>query len=92
MILPYVHHFLSRVRTLLKNAKKRQSAVPIPEQVKEDLILMDRIITRANKGVDMNNLANRLPDIVFKNDACPFGLGGRVALVPPTGTPLEGNE
>jgi hypothetical protein len=37
---------------------------------------MGKVITRANKGVDMNNLATRLPNIVFKNDSCPFSLGG----------------
>ena len=76
MILPYVHHFLARMRTLLKKAKKRQSAVTIPEEVQLDLKLMDSVIKRANKGVDMNNLAHRMPDHVFKNDSCPFGLGG----------------
>jgi hypothetical protein len=75
-ILPYVHHFLARMRTLLKKAKKRQSAVTIPEEVCLDLELMDTVIKHANKGVDMNNLAYRMPDHVFKNDSCPFGLGG----------------
>ena len=56
------------MRTLLKKAKKRQSAVSIPEEVRQDLMLMDRVIKQANKGVDMNNLANRLPNIVLKND------------------------
>ena len=76
MILPYVHHFLSRIRTLLKKAKRRQSAVPIPPPVQEDLKLMKRVIERANKGVDMNNLAHRLPDHIHRNDSCPFGMGG----------------
>ena len=76
MILPYVHHFLARLRTLLKHAKKRRSAIPIPLPVREDLMLMDKIIMRAKNGIDMNNLAYRLPNIVFRNDSCPFGLGG----------------
>jgi hypothetical protein len=73
MILPYVHHFLARMRTLLKKAKKQQSAVTIPEEVRLDLKLMDSVIRQAKKGVDMNNLAYRMPDHVFKNDSCPFG-------------------
>jgi hypothetical protein len=64
------------MRTLLKKAKKRQLAVTIPEEVRLDLKLMDSLIKRANKGVDMNNLAYRMPNHVFKNDSCPFGLGG----------------
>jgi hypothetical protein len=64
------------MHTLLKKAKKRQAAVGIPEEVCQDLMLMDRVIKQANKGVDMNNLTNRLPNVVFKNDACPFGIGG----------------
>ena len=76
MILPYVHHFLARLRTLLKQAKKRRSAIPIPLPAQEDLKLMDRVIVRARKGIDMNNLAHRMPDFIFRNDSCPFGLGG----------------
>jgi hypothetical protein len=76
MILPYVHHFLARMPTLLKKAKKRQSAIEIPAQVKKDLVLMDNVITQANKGVDMNNLARRLLTVTFKNNSCPFGHGG----------------
>jgi hypothetical protein len=80
MILPYVHHFLARMRSLLmlKKAKKRNSAVPIPLPVQEDLKLMSRIIKHAHQGVDvdMNNLAHRFPNVVLKNDSCPFGLGG----------------
>jgi hypothetical protein len=76
MILPYVHHFLARMRSLLKKAKKRNSAVPIPLPVQEDLKLMSRIIKRAHQGVDMNNLAHSFPNVVLKNDSCPFGLGG----------------
>ena len=76
MILPYVHHFLSRIRTLLKKAKRRQSAVLIPIPVQEDLKLMRRVIERANKGVDMNILAHRMPDHVHRNDSCPFRMGG----------------
>ena len=76
MILPYVHHFLSRCRTLLRKAQNRHSAVTIPEAVREDLVLMKRVIERARNGVDMNNLAHRYPDHLYRNDSCPFGMGG----------------
>ena len=76
MILPYVHHFLARLRTLLKHAKKRKSAIPLPPPVQEDLKLMQKVIVRAQNGIDMNNLAYRMPNIVYRNDSCPFGLGG----------------
>ena len=76
MILPYVHHFLGRCRTLLRKAQNRRSAVQIPKPVQEDLKLMRRIIAKAKEGVDMNNLAHRSPDHVFRNDSCPFGMGG----------------
>jgi hypothetical protein len=79
MILPYVHHFLSRLRTLLKKAKGRRSAVPLTEPVIEDLQFMKRIIEIASKGVSMNNLANRAPEHVHRNDSCPFGMGGYTA-------------
>ena len=76
MILLYAHHFLAGMQTSLKKAKKRQSAIEIPAQVKKDLVLMDNVITQANKGVDMNNLARRLLTVTFKNNSCPFGHGG----------------
>eukprot|EP00956_Cyclotella_meneghiniana_P025476 scaffold53298_cov92-Cyclotella_meneghiniana.AAC.1 len=76
MILPYVHHFLARLRTLLKHAKKRKSAIPLPVPVQKDLKLMQKVIVRAQNGIDMNNLAYRMPNIVYRNDSCPFGLGG----------------
>jgi hypothetical protein len=74
MILLYAHHFLAGMQTSLKKAKKRQSAIEIPAQVNMDLVLIDNVITQANKGVDMNNLAHQLPSVTFKNDSCPFGL------------------
>ena len=53
MILPYVHHFLARMRTLLKKAKKRQSAVTIPEEVCLDLELMDTVINSLFQAIIM---------------------------------------
>ena len=75
-IIPQVHHFLSRLRSLLKRAKKRRLPAPIDENCKADLLLMKRVLKLANGGISMNNLVCRKPTHPSRVDACPFGLGG----------------
>ena len=76
MIIPQVHHFLSRLRSLLKRAKKRRLPTPIDENCKADLLLMNRVLELANGGIRMNNLVYRKPTHPSRVDACPFGIGG----------------
>ena len=75
MIIPQVHHFLSRLRSLLKRAKKRRLPAPINENCKADLLLMERV-ELANGGISMNNVVYRKPTHPSRVDACPFGIGG----------------
>ena len=75
MVIPYVHHFLSRLRELHIRAKSRRSISVSPECIK-DLQLMLDFLTHAHKGVSMNILAYRKPTHVYRSDSCPAGLGG----------------
>jgi hypothetical protein len=74
-IIPWVYHYLSRLRTLLSRAGKMRS-IKIDEICAKDLELMQSILDKAKKGIDMNLLAFRSPDRIYYSDSCPAGLGG----------------
>ena len=75
-IIPEIHHFLNRLRCHQKKAEHRRNAVKLNEECIADLEFMKRVIQMAEKGIDMNTIAYRLPDRVYRNDSCPYGLGG----------------
>lgn len=74
-IIPWVFHFLSRLRSLLARARNRR-VISIDNTCKKDLVLMISILDKARKGIDMNLLAFRSPDRIYYSDSCPHGLGG----------------
>jgi hypothetical protein len=74
-IIPWVYHYLSRLRTLLARAGKLRS-IKINDTCVMDLELMQQILDKAKKGIDMNLLAFRSPDRIYYSDSCPAGLGG----------------
>jgi len=74
-IIPWVYHYLSRLRTLLARAGKMRS-IKINEMCTMDLELMQQVLDNAKKGIDMNLLAFRSPDRIYYSDSCPAGLGG----------------
>jgi hypothetical protein len=75
MILPFVHHFMSRLRDLQARAKNRRS-IKITAECEKDLNLMLFFLKEASKGVDLNQIAFRMPGFVYRSDSCPKGLGG----------------
>ena len=76
MVLPYIHHFLGRLRGLLRRAKRQRHPIPIDTPCQKDLELMRDILYMAMDGVDMNLIAYLWPNRVYRSDACPRGLGG----------------
>ena len=74
-IMPNARHFMSRIRKGLedkgKGRQRRVSAAAI-----EDLRLWLGFLSHANRGVSMNLLVTREPDMVCWSDACPLGIGG----------------
>jgi hypothetical protein len=74
-VIPWVHHFLSRLRSLLRRSRNRRF-INIDETNLRDLELMIMILRKANNGIDMNLLAFRAPDKIYHSDSCPAGLGG----------------
>jgi hypothetical protein len=75
MAIPFVHHFLSRLRSLQVQAKSRQ-LIPITNECRRDLELMINIIKIAHNSISMNIIVYRWPTHIYHSDSCPAGLGG----------------
>ncbi len=73
-VIPWVFHFLSRLRTLLRCAQIRQT-IALNKDCKADLVLMLKLIKKVKGGIDMNLLGFRSPDRIYYSDLCPAGLG-----------------
>ncbi len=74
-VIPWVFHFLSRLRTLLSRARNKR-AITIKQNCKNDLVLMLKILDKAKGGIDMNLLGFRSPNRIYYLDSCSAGLGG----------------
>ena len=76
-ILPMARHFLTRLRKIkLAAIEDNRPYTKIPDEVLADLQLWEQILSLTHKGVSINVLTTRRPDIIGWSDACPFGLGG----------------
>ena len=75
VILPYLLHFLSRLRSLKYVASRRRS-VNLQSKHRDDLQLALRFLQRANTGISMNYISYRSPTHCYRADACPWGIGG----------------
>ena len=78
MILPPVHHFLSRLRELLAYSKRvNKRKVKLTPECVDDLKLMNEcFLRRAHHGISMNMIGYRKPTHVYRSDSCPAGIGG----------------
>ena len=75
LVLPHVHHFMSRLRELQRRAMNRRQ-IKVTSIYAEDLKLMLFFLEKARDGIDMNLIAYRKPTHVYRSDSCPRGLGG----------------
>ena len=75
MAIPFVYHFLSRLRDLQVGAKKKR-ALHISKECMKDLDLMLNMIRVTHEGVSMNSIVYQRPTHVYCLDSCPAGLGG----------------
>ncbi len=80
-VIPWVYHFLSCLRSLLARAQNRRM-IRIGKKCIKDLELMQTVLDKATKGIDMNLLAFRLPDRIYYSNSCPAGLQGWRFKVP----------
>ena len=74
-IIPFIHHFLSRLRFLLRKAEKKRMVV-INENCVADLEFLQTTLKRCRNGMDINTLTYRRPTHAYRSDSCPAGLGG----------------
>ncbi len=74
-IVPFVYHFLSRLRDLQWKATKRRS-IAIPKPCQDDLKLMLTFLHKAFTGINMNFISFRHPTHIYRLNSCPYGLGG----------------
>jgi hypothetical protein len=74
-VIPWVYHFLSRLRSLRTQAQKKRTII-INEKCMRDLELMQGILDKAKHAINMNLLAFRPPDHIYYSDSCPASLGG----------------
>ena len=75
VIITQIHHFMSRLRDLLRKVSNRRS-IKLTISTRKDLELMITFLKTARSGMDMNLLVFRKPVKVYRSDACPAGLGG----------------
>jgi hypothetical protein len=74
MAIPYVHHFLSRLRDLQRRAMNRQS-IPIYKECCKDHKAMTHIIKILHDGISINIIVDRRPVHIYHSDSCLEGLG-----------------
>ena len=74
-IIPFVHHFLSQIRFLMKRAKTRRT-IEINATCRDDLKFILHVLKICISGVDLNSIAFRRPTHAYRSDLCPRGLGG----------------
>jgi hypothetical protein len=75
MAIPFVHHFMSRLRDLHTTAKRRRS-IKINYECLKDLEMFLGILKIANDGISLNSIAFRRPIHIYRSDSCPAGFGG----------------
>ena len=76
-ILPMARHFLTRLRTLkLSTITANRPYARLSDEVIADLTLWLQLLSITHRGVSINLLTTRRPDIIGWSDACPFGMGG----------------
>ena len=77
LVVPHVHHFLSRIRELHTHARRTNHRhIYITPICIDDMKLMKTFLDRAHQGIDMNLITYRKPTHIYRSDSCPAGIGG----------------
>jgi len=76
-IIPLARHYLNRLRSALTFAEtNNRRRVKFTDLQHADLYQWLKFIHQAEEGINMNLVTYRQPSILFRSDACPFGIGG----------------
>ena len=74
-IVPFVYHFLSRLRDLQWRVTNRRLII-IPQTCRDNLELMLSFLHKAYTGINMNLISFRRLTHIYRSNSCPYGLGG----------------
>jgi len=77
LAIPFVHHFMSRLRDLHTTAIRRRF-VKINYECLKDLEMFLSFLKFANDGISLNSIAFWRPTHIYRSDSCPAGLGGYI--------------
>ena len=80
VIIPYMKHFLSRIRQEKKRSKNRKKIKLCSEAV-EDLSLHLDFLSLAKEGISMNLLSYRMPTHVYRGMHAPLDLAAILTRV-----------
>ena len=75
VIMPLSRHFLARLHDR-RATMKPYIPYRLSETNKQDLKLCLKVLKLANKGISMNSVVFRLPQVCYFEDACNYGIGG----------------
>ena len=76
-VMPLARYFMECLRFVKERTVDRPKMPYTPNQIwLNDIKIMRKVLDKANAGISMNLLTNRLPDAQYKVDACPKGMGG----------------
>jgi len=75
-ILSPMRHFLGRLYRAMYRAKARRGWTVLSPNELQDLGLQADFISLAKSGLSLNNVSYRKPTVIYRSDACEFGLGG----------------
>ncbi len=73
-VIPFIHHFLSRLRFLLQYSEKKRK-VAINEQCKADLKFLQTALEKCRDGINLNSIAYCRPTHVYQSNSCPASPG-----------------
>ena len=74
-VLPPARHFGGRIYRIAQDAKENVPQV-LPKEVLEDLELWLIFLQSAQRGVSINTLVFRAPQVEIASDTCEHGIGG----------------
>ena len=78
-IMKMGRHFLSRLRHRFDKSQRsnnKHARLSLNPTILKDLKLWLQFLDKAHLGINMNLLVFREPNIVYRTDACEYGLGG----------------
>ncbi len=74
-VLPFIHHFLSRLRFLLWHLEKKRQQ-KLNEQCIADLEFLQSALKQCRDGINMNTIAYRCLTHAYQSYLCPARIGG----------------